>query len=39
MAAIKPETQGWIDKAESSINAAKMLKYEGYICEHLGYLL
>ena len=36
MAAIKPETQGWIDKAESSLNAAKILKHEGYISESVS---
>ncbi len=36
MAAIKPETQGWFDKAESSIDAAKMLQREGYISESVS---
>ncbi|MBM3236092.1 HEPN domain-containing protein [Candidatus Poribacteria bacterium] len=36
MAAIKPETQGWLDKAESSLNAAKMLLREGYISESVS---
>jgi uncharacterized protein (UPF0332 family) len=36
MAAIKPETQGWLDKSESSLNAAKTLLREGYISESVS---
>lgn len=36
MATIKPETQGWLDKADSSIDAAKMLLREGYISESVS---
>ena len=36
MATIKSETQGWLDKAESSLNAAKILQREGYISESVS---